>query len=149
MGASYRAAEIAAERRSGLLEAGNSFATETVFSHPSKLDIIDRARARGYIVIVMHVGIESPDLSVARVKARVQESGHDVPEDKIRARFDRGQPLIREAVLRADRGMVFDNSRLNEPPRQVLVFAAGKLSRVDPYLPQWVMSVYGDDLLLK
>lgn len=121
-----------------MLEAGNSFATETVFSHPSKLDIIDRARARGYIVIVMHVGIESPDLSVARVKARVQESGHDVPEDKIRARFDRGQPLIREAVLRADRGMVFDNSRLNEPPRQVLVFAAGKLSRVDPYLPQWV-----------
>ena len=91
-----------------MLEAGNSFATETVFSHPSKLDIIDRARARGYIVIVMHVGIESPDLSVARVKARVQESGHDVPEDKIRARFDRGQPLIREAVLRADRGMVFE-----------------------------------------
>ena len=83
------------------------------------------------------------------MKGRTAEGGHDVPEDKIRTRYDRGQPLIRQAVLRADRGMVFDNSRLNEPPRQVLVFAAGKLSRVDPCLPQWVMSVYGDDLLLK
>lgn len=63
------------------------------------------------------------------MKGRTAEGGHDVPEDKIRSRYDRGQPLIRQAVLRADRGMVFDNSRLNTPPRLMLMFAAGRLVR--------------------
>ncbi|WP_370677303.1 zeta toxin family protein [Pleomorphomonas sp. PLEO] len=146
--ASYKAAEIAAARRSEMLAEGRSFATETVFSHPSKLDIIEEARQRGYVVIVMHVGVDSPDLSVARVKERVCEGGHDVPEDKVRARFDRGGPLIREAVLLADRGMVFDNSRLNQPPRQVLVFAKGRLTQAAPRLPDWVLSIYADDLVI-
>lgn len=146
MAASYRAADIARDRRAEMLDAGRSFATETVFSHPSKLAFIEDARARGYIVIVLHVGVEGPDLSVARVRARTEEGGHDVPEEKIRARYDRGQALIREAVLGAERGMVYDNSRLNEPPRLVLLFAKGRLAQVDPPLPEWVVAVYASDL---
>lgn len=146
MEAAYKAAEVARDRRTEMFGAGKSFATETVFSHPSKLEIIEEARAHGYIVIVMHVGVDSPDLSVARVKGRADEGGHDVPEAKVRERYARGQPLIREAVLRSDRGMVFDNSRLNEPPRQVLVFANGRLLQAAPYLPEWVLSAYADDL---
>lgn len=146
--ASYRAAEIAAERRASLLDARKSFATETVFSHPSKLDIIADARARGYIIIVMHVGVDDPDLAVARVRGRTEEGGHDVPEDKIRARYDRGQPLIRQAVLRADRGMVFDNSKLNESPRLVLLFASARLVQAEPLLPDWVLTGYAEDLVL-
>ena len=148
MEASYRAAEIAAERRASLLDARKSFATETVFSHPSKLDVITDARIRGYIIIVMHVGVNDPDLSVARVRGRAEEGGHDVPEGKIRARYDRGQPLIRQAVLQADRGMVFDNSKLNEPPRLVLLFASGRLIQAEPVLPDWVLSGYAADLVL-
>nr|WP_238474170.1 hypothetical protein [Altericroceibacterium spongiae] len=49
--------------------------TETVFSHPSKLELIDEARTKGFTVIVMHVGVETPDLSVARVGTRVEEGG--------------------------------------------------------------------------
>lgn len=123
-----------------------SFAGPFINADTIQREELEDARARGYIVIVMHVGVDSPDLSVARVKGRAQEGGHDVPEDKIRARYDRGQPLIREAVLRADRGMVYDNSRLNEPPRQVLVFSTGRLIQVEPHLPEWVISVYADDL---
>jgi predicted ABC-type ATPase len=148
MEASYRAAEIAAERRAGLLEARKSFATETVFSHPSKLGIITDASSRGYMVIVMHVGVDAPDLSVARVRARTEEGGHNVPEQKIRDRYTRGLPLIRQAVLRADRGMVFDNSRLNEPPRLMLLFAAGRLVQAEPMLPDWILSGYAEDLVI-
>ena len=144
--ASYDAARIADNRRSRMLELRKSFATETVFSHPSKLQFIDEAKGRGYIVIVAHVGVESADLSVARVRERTREGGHDVPEDKIRARYDRGKPLIRDAVLRADRGMVFDNSRLNQPPQQVLLFADGRLVQAVPILPNWVLTTYDADL---
>lgn len=148
MVASYRAAEIASERRASLLGARKSFATETVFSHPSKLDVITTAKSLGYMVIVMHVGVDDPDLSVARVRARTVEGGHDVPEAKIRARYQKGQPLIRQAVLQADRGMVFDNSKLNEAPRLMLLFAAGRLVQAEPVLPRWVMMGYADDLII-
>lgn len=148
LSAAYRAAEIAQQRRSELLAARRSFVTETVFSHPSKLAIIDEARARGYVVIVMHVGVDDPDLAVARVRARVQEGGHDVPEDKVRARLARGLALIRQAVLRADRGMVHDNSALNQPPREMLRFDRGRLVRAEPVLPGWILSAYAADLVI-
>lgn len=146
MEAAYEAARIAAARRLELLEARRSFATETVFSHPSKLEVIETVRKRGYLIIVMHVGVDGPDLSVARVVERRSEGGHDVPENKIRARFVRSQPLIRQAVLQADRGMVFDNSQLNTPPRQMLVFAGGRLIQAVPVVPEWILRVYSEDL---
>lgn len=146
MEAAYEAARIAAARRLEMLDARRSFAAETVFSHPSKLEVIETARERGYLIIVMHVGVDGPDLSVARVVERRSEGGHDVPEHKIRARFVRSQPLIRQAVLQADRGMVFDNSQLNTPPRQMLVFAGGRLIQAAPVLPEWILRVYSEEL---
>jgi len=144
--ASYEAAEIASSRRTDYLARGRDFATETVFSHPSKLELINEARNRGFTVIVMHVGVDTPDLSVARVGTRVDEGGHIVPEDKIRTRYARGAPLIRAAILNADRGMVFDNSRLNQSPSHCLSFAKGRLVFALPHLPEWVRSIYAADL---
>ena len=145
--ASYEAAQLAATRRAELLGQRRDFVTETVFSHPSKLELIDEARRSGYTIIVMQVGVSSPDLSVARVRARVDEGGHTVPEEKIRARYARNGPLIRQAVLKADRGLVFDNSRLNTPPKCCLVFANGRLVSASPVLPEWIMTVYAPDLV--
>lgn len=145
--ASYEAARIAESRRADFIAQHRDFVTETVFSHPSKLDLISAARNSGYTVIVMHVGVNSPDLSVARVSARVDEGGHTVPEKKIRARYERSAALIREAVLQADRGMVFDNSNLNQPPSQCLVFAKGRLISALPLLPDWIRTVYVQDLV--
>jgi len=146
MEASYRAAEIAAARRADLLKSGKSFATETVFSHPSKLTVVVDARRRGYRVVVMHVGVDSPDLSVARVRARAMEGGHDVPEEKVRDRYVRGQPLIRQAALLADLGMVYDNSILNTPPRLVLQFTDGRLVKAEEPFPRWITVCYAADL---
>ena len=144
--ASYEAAKIASSRRADYLAQGRDFATETVFSHPSKLELIDEAGIRGFTVIVMHVGVDTADLSVARVSARAQEGGHIVPEDKIRARYARGTPFIRAAILKADRGMVFDNSDLNQPPSHCLTFANGRLVFAVPRLPGWIRSVYEAEL---
>lgn len=144
--ASYEAARIASVRRAEYLAEGRDFVTETVFSHRSKLELVDEARAAGFTVIVMHVGVDSPELSVRRVSARVDEGGHSVPVEKIRARYERGAPLIRAAVLKADRGMVFDNSGLNQPPSHCLTFSDGRLVFAQPHLPAWIRSVYEADL---
>lgn len=146
MEASYEAAQIAAERRTRYLTEGIDFATETVFSHPSKLDIIDQAKDRGFDVMVFHVNVNDPTLSIHRVRSRVVEGGHNVPPEKIVDRYHRSEPLIRQAILRADRGFVYDNSALNSPPRLCLTFKAGTLNFCEAVLPQWVLRVYAEHL---
>lgn len=144
--ASYEAAAIAEYRRDQLLAARQSFVTETVFSHPSKLELIEQAKAQDFDVRMFHVGVESPDLSVARVSERVKEGGHPVPENKIRERYDRNGPLIREAVRMADQGFVYDNSALNLPHQHLLSFESGKVVKLDPKLTRWAQSIYGEDI---
>ncbi|MGW0041973.1 zeta toxin family protein [Rhodococcus sp. NPDC003348] len=106
---SYEAARIAATIRDALIEQGESFIAETVFSHPSKLELIDRARRAGYVV-VLHVVLVPVELSVARVAERVVEGGHRVPEEKIRDRFGRLWSLVVEAIGRVDHASVYDNT---------------------------------------
>ena len=106
---SYDAARIAATMRDALIERGESFIAETVFSHPSKLELIDRARRAGFVV-VLHVVLVPVELSVARVAERVVEGGHSVPEVKIRERFERLWSLVVDAIDRSDHATVYDNT---------------------------------------
>jgi predicted ABC-type ATPase len=85
LGHAYDAARIAAATRAKLIQTGLSFIAETVFSHPSKLDLLRSAHDAGYHV-ALHVVMIPEDLAVERVKRRVRHGGHDVPEDKIRER---------------------------------------------------------------
>lgn len=144
--AAYKAAAIAAKRRSEILSRGRDLVTETVFSHPSKLDLVNAARAHGYAVWVMHVGVDSADLSVARVAYRVETGGHAVPEKKIRERYERSAPLIRDAVQLADTGLVYDNSVAGRHPKLVLTFERGVLKNVRPNPPSWIRRIYAMDL---
>lgn len=142
--ASYRAAEIAEERRRAHIAAGRSFVTETVFSHPSKLGLLEDAREAGFRIVVFHLNVASADLAVARVKARRQEGGHTVPEAKIRQRFERNPQLIRKAALFADRAMIFDSSALNDRPVMLLELSNGQMVRRAETRPDWFEALYGD-----
>lgn len=144
--AAYRAARIAAGRRSAMLAVGADLVTETVFSHPSKLELVKEARQRGYTVWVMHVGVGSADLSVARVAYRTATGGHSVPETKIRERYDRTARLVPAAVRFADKGLVYDNSVAAQSPKLVLTFDQGRLVNVRPRPPGWIMRDYRADL---
>ena len=49
--------------------------------------MIPRWQAQGYWVTLIFLRLSSPEAAIARVRQRVQEGGHDVPEDVIRRRF--------------------------------------------------------------
>lgn len=122
-GHAYDAAGIAARTRAALLGAGEPFIAETVFSHPSKLELVDAAQAAGYVVVV-HVLLVPEELAVARVRSRVAAGGHDVPEEKIRSRYQRLWPLVVTAAGRAESTTCYDNSRVSGP-RVVAQIAGG------------------------
>jgi predicted ABC-type ATPase len=141
---SYAAAEIAAATRAALIEARLDFCTETVFSHPSKVDLIDTAVAAGYDV-VLHVVMVPVELSARRVAARVAAGGHDVPADKIAARYERIWPNIVTAIDRCRRSVLYDNSH-DAGPTEVAAFRSG-LADYPPRWPGWtpdeLLSAFG------
>lgn len=119
---SYEAAQSAAATRDALIDAGRSFIAETVFSHPSKLDLISRAQAHGFAVVV-HVLLVPEAVAVLRVSHRVSAGGHSVPEAKIRERYHRLWPLVATAVVRSQQATVYDSA--SGTPQIVARFTGG------------------------
>lgn len=119
----YEAAEIAAATRERLMDLGHPFIAETVFSHSSKLELVEHARGAGYVVAV-HALLVPVELCVHRVAARVVSGGHAVPEEKVRSRYDRLWPLVADAIEMADTATVWDNSGIIGP-KQVALFGRG------------------------
>lgn len=135
---SYEAARVAAATRAKLVELGASFIAETVFSHPSKLELIEDARAADY-TIVLHVVLIPEELAVERVRHRVGAGGHDVPEVKIRERYQRLWGLVATALIRCHSASVYDNSGLQGP--RIVAQVNDGFSIGSPAWPAWTPEV--------
>jgi predicted ABC-type ATPase len=138
--------ELAEERRAAAMAERKSFVTESTFSHPSKLDLIREAQDLGFKVQVYHVNVRSAEVSIDRVQHRVTQGGHDVPEDRIRGRYERNKELIKDAVLMADRGQVFDNSVKDRKPELAIMFERGQLVYASERMPTWAREIYASQL---
>jgi predicted ABC-type ATPase len=107
---SYHASVLADFLRREALGAGKSLTFETVMSSPDKVLFLRDARQRGFRTYLYYIATEDPEINVERVRNRVADGGHDVPEAKIRERYHRSIGLLGEAVRAADRAWLFDSS---------------------------------------
>lgn len=134
-------------RREALLQSGASFVSETVFSHPSKLSLIEQAQALGYRVVLLVVCVDDPQMLLARVRQRVSEGGHDVLAQRILDRYPRTVQNLKQAVKLADLAMLFHNPNtgkgLPEAPQRVAVCRKGAVKQRADALPAWARQVLG------
>ena len=107
---SYLAAALAEAIRQWLLGEGRTFTFETVMSHPSKIEFMRDARARGYRVYLYFVATDDPEINIDRVRRRVLQGGHPVDDDKVIERYHKSIALMTSACEVADRVYIFDNS---------------------------------------
>jgi len=123
----YAAADVAAALRCELVQQRESFVFETVFSDfgGEKLAFLKEAAQAGYTVVLCFIGISSPKVSETRVAMRVSQGGHDVPSDKLRARYPRTLANLWKAVRELPHVLIFDNDDLSQPFRQVAEFQHG------------------------
>jgi predicted ABC-type ATPase len=119
---SREAQRLADKSRAECLSAKKSFSFETVMSHPSKIDLMREARQGGYHVMLAFVAVSDPGVNVGRVAARVSQGGHNVPEDRILARYKRTLALLSRAILASDKSILFDNTRSGRGPTAVAEF---------------------------
>jgi len=136
-------------RRAALLQAGQSFVSETVFSHESKLALIENARRCGFAVVLLVVCMDDPKRLLARVRQRVLEGGHTVPAERILARYPRTLSHLARAVRLADLAMLYDTGGASDdadkvnPPVRVAVCRGQQTQRLVKRLPKWAKRVLG------
>lgn len=137
----YDASRLAAVVRDRAISDQESFITETVFSHDSKIALLQHAIDAGYRV-ELHVMLVPADVTVARVAYRVAAGGHTVPPEKIRERYRRLWPLIVVARRIAHGATFYDNSQ-SKPFRQVAMYERGLVVGA-PQWPTWTPAALTD-----
>ncbi|MFN8415067.1 MAG: zeta toxin family protein [Cytophagaceae bacterium] len=85
-----QAGRIMLNRMNELLQNKVEFAFETTLSTRSYIQFIKRAHEEGYNVILIFFWLNTVDLAKERVKIRVSEGGHNIPEEVIERRYQLG-----------------------------------------------------------
>lgn len=131
-------------RRSTLLATGQSFVSETVFSHPSKLALIDEALAAGFLVVLIAVALDHPERLLERVHRRVDEGGHHVSDERILARYPRTLALLAQAVRQVPVALLYDSADVEPGTHRLVAVCRNGLAQPQVTdMPQWTMTVLG------
>ncbi len=96
-----------------LIAGRQSFTVETTLSGSTYLKMTVRAKAAGFVIMVVFVGTASVEINIERVKARVEKGGHDVSEKDQRRRYPRTLVNMKRLLPDADFAIILDNSAEN------------------------------------
>jgi predicted ABC-type ATPase len=130
---------------------GGEFAFETTLGGNTIPALLQRAHDAGLDIRLWYVGLASPDLHLARVKARVARGGHDIPEAKIRERYERSRENLIRLLPILTELWVFDNSEEGQPamggiadPRLILHVVDGLLVEASEasQVPEWAKPIF-------
>lgn len=132
-----RAMSFAEHKRKKLLRNRQPLIMETVLSRADKLEFVERAKALGYRIVSVFVSTVSADINIERVKKRVSEGGHDVPEEKLRARYERSMKNLPALSAISDEIYVYDNT---VTPKLVSAIIDGERYTADD-APEWALNI--------
>ena len=133
------------------------FAFETTLGANTIPRLLKQAANAGIEIYVWYVGLESPELHIARVKSRVARGGHDISEEDIRRRYEHSRLNLIDLLpaLRALR--IFDNSSeadlaAGQTPKPKLVLSMERGKILEPkdltHTPVWAKPIVAAALKL-
>ena len=125
-----------------LVEKLDSFIVESTLAGHGAISLLAAAKRAGYRIVVIYVALGDPDLQIDRVRLRVAQGGHDIPDADIRRRYFRSLSQAPAAIRVADEALVLDNA--GPQPERMLLVQRGRVVWKASILPAWV-----DDLRLK
>ncbi len=131
--AALRAGRIMLEQIHSLAERGVDFGFETTLSGRTYVKLLQEMRKRRYLIHIFFLWISDVELALERVRLRVRNGGHHIPEVIVRRRFGRSLPnFIRVYKPLADSWTIFDNS--GDVPKTIANEESGKIEILDPDL---------------
>ena len=112
--AAFKAGRLMLEAIAEHVRRKESFAFETTLSGLTYAQMIPAWRADGYSVELVFLALPNVEMALARVAARVEQGGHDVPENVVRRRFVAGRNNLDRYKLLVNDWQLYDNS--SAPP---------------------------------
>ena len=138
----FRAGRLMLEEINHYVKRGEDFGFETTLSGRSYLGLIRRLKKLGYRVHFFFLWVPTVDLALTRVRGRVSEGGHDIPEAVIRRRFGRSiQNFFAHYRQLGDSWILFDNS--GAAPTIVALEKQGKPRIMNRELYETLINRYG------
>ena len=96
-----------------LISRQMDFAVETTLATRTLLKTVKMAQSNGYTVTLLYFWLNTPELAIQRVKARVEAGGHNIPEETIRRRYRVGiQYFFNDYSPVCERWILADNSQI-------------------------------------
>ena len=130
-----KAAKIAIGLRNECMEKGNSFNEETTLTGKTILKLIDKVREKNYKLHLFYVGVGSPDISKERIKKRVADGGHHIPDEVVDKRYKESLKNFEKILKKFDNVVVYDNSVRF---RTLLRIIDKKVIKIADDLPEWM-----------
>ena len=130
-----KAAKIAIGLRNECMEKGNSFNEETTLTGKIILKLIDKVREKNYKLHLFYVGVGSPDISKERIKKRVADGGHHIPDEVVDKRYKESLKNFEKILKKFDNVVVYDNSMRF---RTLLRIIDKKVIKIADDLPEWM-----------
>lgn len=115
-----------------------SFLKESTLTSKFDFSIVKQAKNIGFKTTLIYVGIDDAELAILRVKERVKNGGHSVPEEDIRRRYERSLANLTKAILIFDNTFVYDNT--DSEYNIVAKFRNGELVE-QKFTPDWFKKV--------
>jgi predicted ABC-type ATPase len=125
------------------IEVHQTIGVETVLSTNKYRRLVEKAKQHEFEICFVYVYLESAELQIERIKARVAKGGHHVPDDKVRSRRERSFQQMPWFFWQADRAWVFDNS--GNEPRLVAQFEDGN-GFIEGDMPDGLHNLIQDEL---
>lgn len=107
------ASKLLLERVHECLRKGESFALESTLSGKSHFRLLQQAKSEGYSVVLHFLSLPTVELAQERVRQRVKQGGHYIPDDVIERRFQRGLANLERYKQIADDWKVWDTATGN------------------------------------
>ena len=108
---SFEAGRIMLKRIDELFLENENFAFETTLATKTYKEKVLNAKKEGYFVTLLFFWLKNTELAKERVKTRVLEGGHNIPEDIIERRYLNGIINLFDIYLPiVDQVLIFDNS---------------------------------------
>ena len=97
------------------ITSGRDYRFETTLGGRTIAQLLEQAARSGHRLHLWFCGLASADLHLRRVRSRVAHGGHDIPEEKIRERWNRSRENLIRLLPLIDHLRVYDNSADADP----------------------------------
>ena len=144
------------ERKQQAISSRSSFSFETNYNSPEVLKTIDEFKVAGFLIELVFIVLETPEIAIQRVSDRVLRGGHNVDDETVLRRFYDGLALLDSTFTHFDLASLYI-SRMNLITGGVLIEPAkSKVELFNPipesvivYLPKLKSYLYEPDFVQK